>query len=244
MRFLLLLTLPLTAQDLYESGAKVFKLGCAQGYCHGSGGTQGRAPKLIGRTYDAAAAQKIIEAGVAGTGMPAFRERLSPEQLTAVTFYVVKVSGGDTSKVAAVSGSTARKMPGDAAAGKAAFFDAYLGVDRCSTCHAIEDMGIAVGPNLATGGPYDAAAIRNGKPATVRLASARGDTFPALVAEQKGDVVRVYDLTVAPPVLRTFGKGEIAFANGSQWKHAQATRSYNDGDLQTVAAYIKWVAER
>ena len=67
MKTLLLAAISATAmvaqQDPYEDGAKVFKLTCAQGYCHGSGGTQGRAPKLIGQNYEAAAVRKIVESG-------------------------------------------------------------------------------------------------------------------------------------------------------------------------------------
>ncbi len=233
--------------DLYDSGAKVFKLSCAQGYCHGSGGTQGRAPKLIGRTYDATAVRKIVENGVSGTGMPAFQERLSGEQMTAVVFYVVQISGGDTSKMDVSAGGRdgAKRLPDDAAKGKSAFFNAYKGVNRCSTCHAVEDIGLAVGPNLSTGGPYDAPGIRAGKDATVRMAAAAGgDTFPALLAAQKGETLQVYDLTVAPPVLRTFAKGEVKLSGGAAWKHAQATKAYTDEELQAVAAYLKWVGEK
>jgi mono/diheme cytochrome c family protein len=234
----------LAQNDLFDSGAKVFKLSCAQGYCHGSGGTQGRAPKLIGQGFEAAQARKIIETGVAGTGMPGFKDRLQPEQLTAVLFYVVQISGGDTSKVGNVTGGPKAAMPAGAAAGKPLFFDAQKGVHRCSTCHAIEDIGLPVGPNLSSGGPYTAAAIRAGKDGTVRVATAGPDTFPALLASQKGDITQVYDLTVSPPVLRTFAKGEVRMSGGARWKHSDATRAYSDSELQSVAAYLAWIGER
>jgi mono/diheme cytochrome c family protein len=238
------------SQEAYEQGAKVFKLTCAQGYCHGSGGTQGRAPKLIGRNYDAAAARKIIESGVAGTGMPGFKDRLNGEQLTNVLFYVVKVSGGDVSKIdlAAGAGSAGGKQaPAEAVKGKALFFDAFKGVHRCGTCHALEDIGLAVGPNLSSGGPYPVAAIRAGKDSAIRVAAVKGspgDVFPALVAARKGDWIQVYDLTVAPPVLRTVAKAEITFSGGASWKHAEATKAYTDQELNSVAAYLAWVGER
>ena len=160
-------TLVVAGQEPFAEGAKVFKLSCAQGYCHGSEGTQGRAPKLIGKNYDSAATRKIIESGVSGTGMPGFKERLNAEQLTNVLFYVVRISGGDTSKINLTSGAVAvgRQMPQDAARGKAAFFDAFKSVNRCSTCHALEDIGLAVGPNLAFEKveKYTPAAIRLGR---------------------------------------------------------------------------------
>ena len=237
---------PLFGQNaLYDSGAKVFKLSCAQGYCHGSGGTQGRAPKLIGRSYDAAAARKIIEGGVPGTGMPAFKDRLDAEQLTAVLFYVVQISGGDTSKIQAAAAAGGKQaIPPLAATGKAAFFDAFKGVHRCSTCHALEDIGLAVGPNLSSGGPFDAAAIRAGRDATVKLVTAGTETFPAILAAEKNGLTQVYDLTVTPPVLRTFGKGEMRWAGPGKWVHAEAARAYSSEELNAVAAYLKWIAER
>jgi mono/diheme cytochrome c family protein len=252
MRILpILLLLALTAQAfaqnaLYDSGAKVFKLSCAQGYCHGSGGTQGRAPKLIGRNYDAAAVRKIIEGGVPGTGMPAFKDRLDAEQLTAVLFYVVQISGGDTSRIQAAAAAGGKQaMPPLAAAGKAAFFDALKGVHRCSTCHALEDTGLAVGPNLSSGGPYDAAALRAGRDATVKLVTAGADTFVAILASEKNGVTQVYDLTVTPPVLRTFAKGEMRWAGPGKWTHASAAaKAYSNEELNAVAAYLKWIAER
>jgi mono/diheme cytochrome c family protein len=238
----------LAQQDPYQEGAKVFKLTCAQGYCHGSGGTQGRAPKLIGQNYEAAAVRKIVEAGVSGTGMPAFKDRLNAEQMNAVLFYVVRISGGDASKVnlTAAGAGAGKQMPADALKGKSAFFDALKGVNRCSTCHALEDIGLPVGPNLSTGGPYTAAAIRAGKDATVRLATVAAfkDSFPALVAEQRGDWLKVYDLTVAPPVLRTLNKSEVKFAGGATWKHTEATKAYTDSELEAVAAYLNWARER
>jgi mono/diheme cytochrome c family protein len=245
---LLVLMAPAFAQNaLYDSGAKVFKLSCGQGYCHGSGGTQGRAPKLIGRNYEAAAVRKIIEGGVPGTGMPAFKDRLDADQLTSVLFYVVQISGGDTSKIQAASATAGGRhaMPALAAAGKAAFFDAFKGVHRCSTCHALEDIGLAVGPNLSSGGPYDAAAIRAGRDATVKLVTAGADTFPAILASEKNGVTQVYDLTVTPPVLRTFAKGEMRWAGPGKWTHADAAaKAYTSEELNAVAAYLKWIAER
>ena len=244
-RLLFLLALPLCAQDVFEHGAKVFRMTCAQGYCHGSGGTQGRAPKLIGRNFDSAYILKTVQDGIPNTGMPAFKERLPAQELNAVTAYVVKISGGDTSKLAAASSAPVmREMPADAKPGKELFSDAIRGVNRCSTCHAMEGIGTAVGPNLAAAG-YDLDAIRNGKPASIRQAATKsGDRFPALVVGTKEKTIQVFDLTVAPPVLRTFSKDDLTFSGASAWRHANAVSNYTDGDFTAIAAYLKWVAER
>jgi mono/diheme cytochrome c family protein len=236
----LLLASLAVAQDP-EQGAQVFRGSCAQGYCHGSGGTQGRAPKLLGRNFDGPAAVKIVSDGVANTGMPGFKQRLSAKQLDDVVAYVVKISGGDL-KTSARSAATA--MPAGAAKGKHLFFDALRGVDRCGTCHALEGVGSAIGPNLASGGPYASAAIRSGKPASIRLATlTTGEKFPALVVEQ-GDSIKIYDLGANPPVLRTLAKSEATFSGGSPWRHAGAVKRYGDADLAAVAEYLAWAAKQ
>lgn len=142
------------AQDT-EPGAQTFRLTCAQGYCHGSGGSQGRAPKLLGRNFDGPTASKIIGDGVANTGMPGFKSRLSAKQLDEVIAYVVRISGGDLKTLKASSGGAAAAgLSSVATRGKDLFFDALRGVDRCSTCHVLEGIGSAIGPNLASGGPH------------------------------------------------------------------------------------------
>ncbi len=227
-----------------EQGAQVFRATCAQGYCHGSGGTQGRAPKLLGRNFDGPTAGKIVGDGVANTGMPGFKQRLSAAQLDEVIAYVVKISGGDMSTLRATAGAGAASIPAAATKGKALVFDPLRGVDRCSTCHALEGVGSAIGPNLASSGPYTTVAIRQGKPATIRLAALRtGEKLPALVVEQ-GDPVRLYDLGANPPVLRTLAKGDVTFAAGSPWRHADATGRYSDDEVSVIAEYLAWVAKQ
>ena len=147
-----------------QEGASIFRQTCAQGYCHGAGGSQGRAPKLIGRAFDPTVALKIISDGVSGTGMPGFKDRLNATELNAVLDYVVKISGGDASKLpSATNTSVANNMPAAAQKGRELFFDAARGVNRCGTCHALDGMGVAIGPNLVSGTHYDAAAIRRGR---------------------------------------------------------------------------------
>lgn len=242
---LFLLTLPLAGQDIFEQGAKVFRLSCAQGYCHGSGGTQGRAPKLIGRNFEASYIRTTVQKGIPNTGMPGFQDRLSADQVQAVTAYVVQISGGDTSKLGAATAAAAvREISGDARRGKELFFDPQRGVDRCGTCHALEGIGTAAGPSLVAG-DYTVDLIRNGKPSIVRQATAKGgDKFPALVVETKGDRIQVFDLTAPPPVLRTFARNDVSFSGASAWRHSAAVRGYSAADLAAIAAYLKWIGER
>ena len=222
-------------------GAKIFRQSCAVGYCHGSGGTVGRAPALVDRRFDAGFVLKVTSDGVPNTGMPAWKDRLNAAELNAVVAYVVKISGGSGTAVAAAS--FAHAIPSGASKGRELFFDAIRGT-RCSTCHAVEGKGIAIGPNLAAEAPPTVQAIRNGKPATVRQARVGTDAFPALLVEQRDEWTRLYDLTVAPPVLRTVAKADVSWQGGSSWKHADAISSYRDEDLRAIAEYLKWLSSR
>lgn len=228
----------LLAQD--EAGAKIFRQTCAQGYCHGAGGSQGRAPKLIGRAYEPAVALKIIREGVANTGMPGFRDRLSAQETNDVLAYVVRISGGDASQLpaAGAGASASAELPAEAKRGRALFFDADRGVNRCGTCHALDGMGIAVGPNLASGARYAAAAMRTGKPATVRQATVKGESFPALVVQRSASAVRVYDLGAIPPPLRTLAPGDVSFGPAAGWSHANVVKNYSDAELAAIASWL------
>jgi mono/diheme cytochrome c family protein len=235
---LLLLASTLLAQD--DAGARIFRQTCAQGYCHGAGGTQGRAPKLLGRAYEPAAALKIISDGVANTGMPGFKDRLNATELNAVLAYVVTISGGDASKLPAAAGAPGRApaLSAEAKQGRELFFDAVRGVNRCGTCHALDSLGIAIGPNLATGAKYDVAAIRKGKPATVRLATLKTESFPALVVERTAAALRLYDLSAMPPPLRTFTPAEVTLGPAPKWSHASVIGNYSENDLAAIAAWL------
>ena len=239
---LLLAVSLLPAADL-DLGLRVFRTSCAVGYCHGSGGSAGRAPKLTGRQFEHAFVLKITRDGVPNTGMPGWKDRLNPAELESVVAYVTNISGGVVPATPTGAATQQQEMPAAAKRGRDLFTDALRGVYRCNTCHALEGIGTPVGPNLASGGPSNTAAIRAGKPGTVRLATSGGDSFPALVAEQ-GDWVKVFDLTSPPPVLRTFAKGEISFSSGSSWQHSSAVKNYSDSELSAVEAYLQWLANR
>jgi mono/diheme cytochrome c family protein len=228
----------LHAQD--DLGARVFLHTCAQGYCHGAAGQQGRAPKLLGRAYDPAAAMSIIADGIGNTGMPGFKERLTAAELTAVVAYVVKISGGDASKQVTAAATTAAKpVSADAKRGRELFFDATRGVNRCGTCHALDGLGLAIGPNLASGAKYDLAAIRRGRPASVMQASINGgDSFPALIVERNKETMRVYDLSAVPPPLRVLTTPDVGLRTATNWSHATFLKGYTEAELKTVIAWL------
>jgi mono/diheme cytochrome c family protein len=228
-----------------QDGASIFNKSCAVGYCHGTGGTAGRAPKLVGRAFEHAFVHKVTRDGVPNTGMPGWKDRLSGPELDAVIAYVVNISGGKLDPKLSAAASAGPTMPAAVKAGRDRFFDKVRGERRCSTCHAVEELGIAVGPNLVSAGTFDVAGMRNGKPATVRKATTRsGESFSALVVEQKPESVVVFDLALPLPVLRTFDKGALSFAGGAAWQHSRAVEKYTDDDLRMVGDYLRWLASR
>ena len=64
--------------------------------------------------------------------------------------------------------------------------------------------------------------------------------FAALLVERTVTRVRVYDLTAAIPVLRSFGAAGIAIDPGTGWRHAEAAGNYTTSELETIAGYLRW----
>lgn len=238
--FSLMMQVP--AQDAADVvlGAKVFAQSCAVGYCHGTAGAANRGPRLAGRGFDRVFVDKVIRDGVPGTAMPGFKAMKSAE-LSAVIEYVMKISGGGSVSAvpAHVPAAEAPKFAGppEAKKGKDLFFDATRGT-RCGTCHAVEDWGVAVGPNV-TG--RSVSGLRGKVSANVKLAVVGAMRFPALVVGRKGDAVTLYDVADAPPVLRTFTAGEVQLRDGAGWTHGVVTRGYTDAELESVGAYLLWL---
>jgi len=242
--FLAFLPALLRAQADGDPGARVYRISCSVGYCHGSAGHPGRAPALAGRKLDPAYVMKATRDGLPGTGMPGWKDRLTPAELEAVVAYVSRISGSAGEALPASAPAAAAPMPPAAARGKQFFFDAVRGV-RCGTCHALEGIGTPAGPNLAALPPAYDFSFRRGGAGIVRRASLAGrDSFPALLVEEKDGVLKLYDLTTAPPVLRTVPAGSVSWSAEPQWRHARAVQHYSDQELQAVAGYLRWLSAR
>ncbi|HUQ95970.1 MAG TPA: cytochrome c [Bryobacteraceae bacterium] len=231
-------------------GAKIFAQSCAVGYCHGTAGAANRGPRLASRGFDRAFVDKVVKEGVPGTAMPPFKA-MNPADLSAVIAYVMSISAGGLAEAAAVTPShipspEPPRFPGplEAKLGKNAFFDAARGV-RCGTCHLVEEWGAAVGPNLAASPPQSVAAIRSVKAASVKTAvTSSGERFPALQVDRNASRVLLYDLTAAPPVLRTYSPGDVTLESNSNWSHSQAIQSYKDADLLNIVSYLRWLGSK
>jgi hypothetical protein len=169
--------------------------------------------------------------------MPAWGQRLIKEDLTPIITYVKSLNG-------LVSASaTAPDLPMEAIAGRDLFFDPTQELGACSNCHSNEGKGIAVAPIKHV--PADVPGLRNlagrnfGPPSQIKTASVAGESFPAWVATELKDEIRLYDMTAVPPSLRTFPKSAVTLKDGSTWQHNSVLGKYTDQELSSILAYLR-----
>ncbi|MBZ5605423.1 MAG: c-type cytochrome [Acidobacteriia bacterium] len=208
------------AQSIVEHGSDVFAKSCASGYCHGTNGQGGGAPKLAARGFDEAFIITTTRAGVPGTAMQGYGTVLARPDFNAVVAYVAKLNGIEPR----TNEAPARVLSAEALRGRELFSDPLRGFARCSTCHVADGLGIAVAP-LAHAGIVNV--------------SIDGDTFPALVVSRGGRRISLYDLSVLPPVQRTVDAGAVKIGEAAAWRHP--AESYNDAELKAIATFLKAV---
>lgn len=227
-------------QGAIEPGAQLYRTQCATPYCHGPDGTAGRAPRLIGHHYNVNQMFKVITWGIPGTGMPEFTTRLKTQEIADLVAYAMTLGG---SAPAPAPATPPRALTPEATQGRALFFDAAR-TGACGSCHELDGWGVPVGPDLAALPPGRFTNLREVASHGVVTARPKGDEppFPALLVERTEARVRVYDLTVRLPVLRTFSAGQIVLQPGSSWRHEQAARIYTTRELETIALYLTWHA--
>src|SRR5262245_52614420 len=83
---------PQGADNLIEAGNRVYVGSCSMTYCHAAGGVGGGGPRLRDREFTAAYLTHLITEGVPGTGMPAFKNSLSKQQIEQCVAYVLSLS--------------------------------------------------------------------------------------------------------------------------------------------------------
>jgi len=231
------------AQDMATRGADVYVKSCATGYCHGVKGAGGGAPRLASRGFDEAYIGRVIRLGITGTPMPAFGTTLSRVDLLAVIAYVGSLNGiAPNPNLVIQRGPPQRTLPPEAARGRALFYEATRAFGRCSTCHLVDTLGIAITDPIANI-PASAEALRELATPKVVTATADGESFPALVLSKGVVRVKVYDLTIAPPVSRVFPTAAVKIQEGSPWRHAAAMESYTDSDLEAILVFLRTVGQ-
>jgi len=165
----LLLAIPATlpAQHTYtpadiQEGGRLFRVNCV--LCHGPEGDQVPGIDLghgrLRQTYSENALIRIIQNGIAGTGMPP--NNLQDFQAEIVVAYLRSL---------ATAGRTVTGN-GNAARGKALF----SGKANCASCHRVNGVGSRVGPDLS-----DIAALRR----TVEIEQSLVDPNAEVLAQNR-----------------------------------------------------------
>ena len=235
-------------------GERIFAQSCSVGYCHGVAGAASRGPRLRGRMFPRDYLDRVVRDGIPNSAMPGWKDRLKPEDVVAVVDYVVSLASASEAAPPAnpmppgVGPATLESFngPPQAERGYAAFFDPVR--DNCGVCHAMGGRGNAVGPDLAKiaeKNPRDVTAvIGSGKAQHVLTATlADGETFPALLFAQNGSQIQLFDLTVIPPVLRTFNRAQVtSLRENPAWAHREVAKGYSTAEVGDIAVYLRWAA--
>jgi mono/diheme cytochrome c family protein len=227
-----------TSPSSVKQGEQVFAKTCSIGYCHGSRGGVGGAPRLVARGFNREFILSTVTGGVAGTAMPAFGKTMSRPDLNAVVAYVASLNG----LVNPASAAQQKPLSAEAERGRALFFDAVRSFGRCATCHEVNGVGVPVAAPIGKV-PADARALRALETPRVSTTKVDGESMPALVVSKGKARTVFFDLTSAPPVQRAVDSSAIEVTEGSAWKHSAAITAYNDAELAAIVSYLKAVAQ-
>jgi mono/diheme cytochrome c family protein len=243
------------------AGKQLFETTCAASTCHGSGGVGATAPKLVDRNFALDDVRNTLLNGRPGTAMPAFKELFDADMLASVTAYVLSISTGgrwatavpvlQDDKAAASKAFPARvaigKESGSPAAGHTLFYDATQ-MTACRTCHRYRDNGGPVGPDLANLSQppreiFETLTKKGGgnlNYIAMNVTILNGDVFPGVMLTETPELLRLVDVSVLPPVIRSFRPSEIAgvtpLAEGMAFDHAKF--NYTRQQLLDAAAFL------
>src|SRR5262245_4558057 len=190
---------PPGTDPMVKRGEELYAQSCTA-FCHGPGGAQGQqAPRLANRNFDGQYIERVITYGVPGTAMPAWGQRLIKAELTPIIAYVKSLNG------IVAPDRNPPALPMEASKGRDLFFDPKQELGECSNCHSVGGKGISVAPINHV--PVDVPGLRAGNlgpTSGMKTVSVGGETFPAFVATELKEEIRLYDMTTMPPSLRTF----------------------------------------
>jgi PQQ-dependent dehydrogenase (methanol/ethanol family) len=89
----------------------------------------------------------------------------------------------------------------------------------------------------------DVAALKALTTPQVSTATIDSQSMPALVVSKKANAVVFYDLTSAPPVLRSESPASVQTREGSTWRHSSVIGAYNDPELTAMLSYLRAVVK-
>jgi mono/diheme cytochrome c family protein len=256
------LTAKLRDPQFIAEGAKLFAPNCGSGYCHGSGGIGGGAPRLRGKDLDPEYIFKTVSNGISGTAMLSFKSDFSEEEIWKLVAFILsdgKVNSlpepsstkpAPTSAPAHSDTVPAGTLTGSSQIGKALFFDSAQ-PKSCHACHAFNKEGGAVGPDLSLVGNKPARELfsltltarpaQDSRYAVQLLVLKTGDKIIGVKKEEDAESVRVYDIAELPAVLRTVQKSDIAKSETAvDWPvHKNNASLYTIRQLLDLVTFLK-----
>src|SRR6185437_3631217 len=204
-----------SAAELAQGG-NLFSITCSSSFCHGEAGVGAKGPSLRNRNFPPDFVRNTVLNGRSGTPMPSFKDSLSQAELNMIVGYVMSLSPNnhaeDTGAAAPAPAPPAVPLTAKAQAGQAIFFDLSR-PNACAACHSYREQGGPIGPDLtgiAKRAPHDIyqamlkPTVPNAEYTTVSVAAADGQTATGILKAKTDAAVQIYDLSSAPPVLRSF----------------------------------------
>ena len=211
-------------EAVIENGSELFQMNCAVGYCHGSEGRSARGPALREREWMPRDLYRMTHDGLPGTSMPAWNGVLSPEDIWAVTAYIMTLASNPVQPANAlvsieVGAERPRELTGEAKLGEELFFD-LTREKRCGLCHRLGEKGTQVGPNLAVvAGKKSAEDLERDirQPGSAQafgfelteVLTRGGEVVRGVLSDQASTHLKIYDTSALPPVLRTVQADEL-----------------------------------
>jgi len=232
-------------------GGNLFAITCSSSFCHGDGGVGARGPSLKNRNFTPDFVRNTVANGRSGTPMPSFKASLSQHELDMVVDYVMSLSpnnrNADTAAAAPVpTAPPPAPLSAQALAGRAIFFDAAR-PGGCALCHSYLEEGGPIGPDLSgitKRTPRDIyqaivkPTVPNADYTMVSVATENGMAVTGLLKTKTDAAVQIYDLSSAPPVLRSFYGAKVGPAPAKP-PYTHDLSSLSKDDLAALITFLK-----
>ena len=140
-----------------------------------------------------------------------------------------------------------RPAPAQAQRGRELFVKSPKGI-ACATCHFLDGVGTAVGPDLSkfasVATPHSlVATIKMTMTNEVQLVKTADGKFPGILKQKVGDDVEIWDLSKMPPVLQKLTAKQItSMDRDTVWKHPPALADYNAQELADIIGFLRWAS--
>jgi putative heme-binding domain-containing protein len=242
-----------SAAELEQAG-NLFAISCSSSFCHGAGGVGARGPALRDRDFTPDYVRTTMLNGRTGTAMPAFKGALSSAEVDMIVAYVMSLSpNADTGAAAAPAVPDLTEIgPLDPAAqaGADIFFD-LARPNGCSLCHSYAQRGGPIGQDLTTIAKLPARELYDrilkppaqepGYP-TVVVTTRDGRRITGIKQFQDSAVVRLYDLSSAPPVLRSFYTADGASVAAGPASYTHDLHAMTEEQVANLLTFLKSAA--